>query len=271
MVNANFAKVGAMGITHTVATGDSGAHGRTDGGCSTSKVHPAFPAASPYLTAVGATMVPDGQVQSGFKDPVCNQIQCLGAGTETVCSKSTGALITSGGGFSEYTPRMQYQDKVVSEYLKESSNLPPAGAFNASGRGFPDIAALGHQYYIELNGQVVAVDGTSASCPVNAGILSLINAELVRQGKAKLGFANPTIYKVFEANPKAFNGERESIVVTLIFVCCDVAPALLSLFGCLGFRLARWIRWPHHLSPPLAHCLPTAPSCLTPCRRYRNW
>ena len=206
-VNTNFQKIGAMGKTFTVATGDSGAHGRTDGGCATTAVHPAFPAASPYLTAVGATMVPDGQVQTGFKAPVCKTIQCLGAGVETVCSKAQGALITSGGGFSAYSPAQKYQESEVQAYLADSSNLPPAGAFNASGRGFPDVAALGHQYYIELNGEVVAVDGTSASCPVNAGVLALINAELVRQNKPKLGFANPTIYAVAKANPKAFNGE----------------------------------------------------------------
>ena len=44
------------------------------------------------------------------------------------------------------------------------------------GRGYPDIAALGHNYYVELGGSPSEVDGTSCSTPVIGGIIGLLNA-----------------------------------------------------------------------------------------------
>ena len=38
-----------------------------------------------------------------------------------------------------------------------------------AGRAYPDIAALGHNYYVELGGSPNAVDGTSCSTPVIGG------------------------------------------------------------------------------------------------------
>lgn len=38
------------------------------------------------------------------------------------------------------------------QYLKNASALPPAGDYNATGCAAPDVAALGHNYYIELGG-----------------------------------------------------------------------------------------------------------------------
>ena len=105
--------------------------------------------------------------------PVCNgTLQCATGGNEIVCSTATGAEIVSGGGFSWYTGRPKYQDSVVSKYLTNSSALPTnASYYNASGRAYPDVAALAHNYYIELQGQVSGVDGTSCATPVWGGEL----------------------------------------------------------------------------------------------------
>jgi tripeptidyl-peptidase-1 len=203
-VNANFQKLGATGVTLLAATGDAGAHGRTDLACSGGQVHPGFPAASPYITAVGATQLA-GDAKAGGSSPICtSQLQCAISGTEIVSSTSTGSLITSGGGFSLYSKRPSYQDAAVTAYLAKSGVTPAAADFNAAGRGYPDVAALGHAYYIELDGQVQAVDGTSASCPVFAGVLSLINAHRIRNGGARLGFANPLLYKAYAADQSSF-------------------------------------------------------------------
>jgi tripeptidyl-peptidase-1 len=43
--------------------------------------------------------------------------------------------------------------------------------------------------------------GTSASCPVVASVITLINQERIKAGKSVVGFINPVIYK----NPQAFN------------------------------------------------------------------
>ena len=58
--NALFAAVTARGVSFLVSSGDSGAHGRTDGGCAKPMPLPDWPTASPGVTAVGATQVADG-------------------------------------------------------------------------------------------------------------------------------------------------------------------------------------------------------------------
>lgn len=49
--NVEFQKVGVLGTTVLVASGDSGAHGRTDKMCLFNpKMHPTYPAASPFVS-----------------------------------------------------------------------------------------------------------------------------------------------------------------------------------------------------------------------------
>ena len=221
-VNANFQKIGATGVTMLASSGDSGAHGRSDGFCFANKTNPAFPAASPYITAVGATQFKKGSATTaGATEPICeSQLQCATGGTEIVCSNAQGALITSGGGFSVYSARPAYQDTVVKAYLAKEGVTPGPNDFNAAGRAYPDVAALGHNYYIELQGQVSAVDGTSASCPVFAGIMSIVNSARVKAGKAKLGFANPSLYKIASEHPAAFNDITEGNNLCTETLCC---------------------------------------------------
>jgi tripeptidyl-peptidase-1 len=45
----------------------------------------------------------------------------------------------------------------------------------AQGRGYPDLAALAHNYYIEIGGNEGAISGTSAAAPVVAGLIGLLN------------------------------------------------------------------------------------------------
>merc|ERR1712178_556514 len=53
-VNTQFQKLGAMGVSILFASGDQGVVGRT-GKTLNGKYPPDFPAASPYVTAVGGT------------------------------------------------------------------------------------------------------------------------------------------------------------------------------------------------------------------------
>jgi len=204
-VNANFQKMGTTGVTLLASSGDSGAHGRTDPMCSKQVTSPAFPASSPYVTAVGATQIAPGTATTGGTEKVCTSgMQCITGGQEVVCNKDTGAMIASGGGFSNVAAMPQYQESAVASYLKNASALPGQGNFNASGRGFPDVSAFGHNYYIELGGSEQGVDGTSCSCPVFAGVIGLMNANRVNGGKSKIGFANPLLYKLAASNPASF-------------------------------------------------------------------
>ncbi|KAK5004370.1 hypothetical protein LTR28_009011 [Elasticomyces elasticus] len=70
------------------------------------------------------------------------------------------------------------------------------GLYNKSGRGYPDIAAQGYQYVITYDGVDLHVDGTSASTPTVASVISLVNDALLAAGKPVLGFLNPWLYSV---------------------------------------------------------------------------
>lgn len=204
-VNLDFQKLGAAGISIMASSGDAGAHGRSDLGCSSPRVRPAFPASSPYVTAVGATQLMAGALEGG-SGPICQSLfSCAGRGEEMVCSTATGAAITSGGGFSDVFSRPSYQDSAVHGFLTQSGVAPSPRYFNAGGRGYPDVSALGHQYYIEAAGETQIVDGTSASCPVFAGVISSLNSALLSSGGSKLGFANPTLYAAWAHDAGAFS------------------------------------------------------------------
>ena len=70
-----------------------------------------------------------------------------------------------------------------------------------NGRACPDTSALGENYQVIANGELQPhAGGTSASTPVFAAMVSLINEEREKQGKGSMGFLNPFIY----SNPQAF-------------------------------------------------------------------
>lgn len=66
--------------------------------------------------------------------------------------------------------------------------------FNASNRGFPDVAAQGSSFAVIDKGRSALLSGTSASAPTFAGVIALLNAARKSQGVAPLGFLNPFLY-----------------------------------------------------------------------------
>jgi len=115
-------------------------------------------------------------------------------------------LITSGGGFSTVWPAPSWQTKAVQSYLSNNATgaLPPTSAFASTGRGYPDVALLGHNYKVTIQGQEQIVSGTSASAPVFAGLITLINSARFNAGKKSLGFLNPALYQLAETHPDIF-------------------------------------------------------------------
>merc|ERR1712217_423243 len=179
--NTAFMKAGAKGISILFASGDQGVCGRSGCGLFThARFHPDFPAASPYITAVGGTDFAGADI-----------------GAETAWSGS-------GGGFSDTFAIPSYQATAVAAYkASKDADLPPANLWNNTGRGYPDISALGGQkapYCVTANGLFEGVAGTSAACPVSAGVFALLNGLRASANKAPLGFLNPFIYQ----NPSAF-------------------------------------------------------------------
>lgn len=209
-VNVEFQKIGARGVTLLAASGDQGAPGDGDPYClvANAPISSIFPGASPYVLSVGATMfVP--QATSGPDSgapPVCSTYDCADPTWPEVACSYPNALITSGGGFSSYSPRPSWQNTVVSAYLTNSSvTLPPSKYFNASNRGFPDVSALGHNYLIYLSDRWTIVDGTSCSTPVWGALISLWNDLLLNANKPTLGPVAPLLYQIYDQNPAAFN------------------------------------------------------------------
>jgi len=181
-LNEQLAAIGNRGITVFFAAGDSGA----GGGCSISdadKFEPDYPACSPYVTAVGG--LKGGTVG---KNP-------LG---ETV-------WIDGGGGFSNYSPRQTWQSTQVASYLSSNKQLPSNKDYNATGRGFPDIAAQSVDFLVMRGGSEVAVEGTSCASPTAGGIFALLNDLRFQNNMSPLGFANPLIYTLASKYSDAFN------------------------------------------------------------------
>ena len=170
-----FAQLGARGVSLFFSSGDEGVGSNgtciSNNGTNKPTFLPEFPASCPYVTTVGATHEISPEVVAF--DP------------------SNG--FASGGGFSNYFPRPAYQNKVVPPYIAGLKG-EFAGYFNASGRGYPDVAAQGQRFITIWNGKVLLLDGTSASSPTFASVIALVNDALIAAGKSPLGFLNPWLY-----------------------------------------------------------------------------
>jgi tripeptidyl-peptidase I len=175
-VCAQFAQLGARGISLLFASGDEGVGATgdclTNDGKNTSTFLPLFPSTCPYITSVGGT--------KNF-------------GPEVAAFDPRNGF-ASGGGFSNYFPRPSYQDDAVNGYLKILGSQF-AGLYNKSGRAYPDISAQSQSFITIWNGTIARLDGTSASTPTVSAVLALVNDALLAAGKPVLGFLNPWLYK----------------------------------------------------------------------------
>eukprot|EP01042_Synura_sphagnicola_P000678 gene678-biopygen717 len=177
--NTELMKVCAMGVTVLVSSGDDGAAGyRYRGRYDTidCAYDPQFPASSPYVTAVGATMGLESE------------------STEVVCESDRGGVITSGGGFSNIFPAFPQQKSAIRQYLNNTSIPRPWVGYNTSGRGYPDVSLAGKNYLAVLGGTYAFLSGTSASTPAVAGMITLINAARRAAGRPPVGWLNPALY-----------------------------------------------------------------------------
>jgi tripeptidyl-peptidase-1 len=175
--NVEFQKAGVRGISLLFASGDSGVGG--DFNCSTlceahsrgeKCLQPMWPAASPYVTAVGGT--------AG-----------LGAAKEKAASLSSG-------GFSYRWAMPEWQKPAVTTFLADTSaTQPDPSYYKATGRAFPDVSAQAIDYMVVYLGIPTPVAGTSCAAPAFGGVLSLVNDHRLASGKSTLGFANPLLYK----------------------------------------------------------------------------
>ena len=229
--NALFMKLGMQGTSIVVASGDSGANSRTDETCAAYNLRPEYPASSPYVTTVGATMVVNATY--GFTDvPACKQgnFSCIASGREVAVSRNIAGF-TSGGGFSNITgaTRPAYQDSVVQAYLSSGVALPPDSYYNVQGRAEPDVAAVGSLGLISIEGEYFTIGGTSMSSPIFAGVASLLNEIAVNKTGKPLGFLNPLLVsarpiRVVCLHPITCSNAHVSAMYVCVRVCgvCSV-------------------------------------------------
>ncbi|KAJ7452724.1 family S53 protease [Mycena galericulata] len=105
-----YMQLGAVGISVLFASGDSGVGGTQSEMCTA--FVPTAPGGCPFITSVGGS--------TGLPPQI--------------------AAPLSGGGFSNYFPTPKYQAGDVAAYLASIGDQY-SGLYNASGRGFPDVAA----------------------------------------------------------------------------------------------------------------------------------
>jgi len=202
--NDELLRLAARGITVIIASGDAGSPGRTSENCDNG-VHADFPGGSPWVTTIGATSLRNPTpLERG--PPFCQNNTCLGGGEEGMCflHGPGGCFWTGGGGISNATRVPWYQEKQVRDYVSDGS-VPKPPHYRKDGRGYPDAAVMGHDYFVMVNGQVQAVDGTSASAPAFAAMVARMNADLVASGKPVLGFVTPLLYHLGENCDGCFN------------------------------------------------------------------
>lgn len=81
----------------------------------------------------------------------------------------------------------------------------------SDGRGYPDISAQGLYFGFVWNQTFSSISGTSASTPLSASIIALVNDALLAAGKPTLGFLNPFLYsKAYKAFTDITSGNTSS-------------------------------------------------------------
>jgi subtilase family serine protease len=122
-IDSMFKALGATGLTFLAASGDAGSPGTQ---CrSHYALNPGYPATSPYVLSVGATMF-DSFKSKQWDTPFCQQ-QMGGSGSP--CAESghevpadvTNVGFSSGGGFSTYAAQPSWQAEAVAKYNQDIS------------------------------------------------------------------------------------------------------------------------------------------------------
>lgn len=247
-LNSEFLKLAARGVTVLVSSGDDGSagyHMRKDPeACGAHRPH--LPAGSAWVLSVGGTQMSrrprrgcgadDFDAFFGLKSSVPlvkdNRENLDGCPTSgpIVASARTGAIITSGGGFSQRIPMPIYQKNAVETYIAMCSppdnqwgcSLPSkeGNYFNHNGRAYPDVTAHAANFPVVLDGIMSFQSGTSASTPLLAVFFAALNARRVASGRPRIGFVTPALYRA--ANHPAPGHGKPFIDVTIGDTKCGI-------------------------------------------------
>jgi subtilase family serine protease len=216
--NQIFKQGNAQGITFVASSGDEGGNpavpvnwGLYFGGYTGEPATPAtyvpgveYPAASPYVTAVGGTNLVTTSPgvnsiyisESAFGDPLLSTFCAFG----TPCN-ITGGYWGSGGGESVYNPKPNYQYSINTG---STMRTVPDVSMMMGGcpGGISQLPCAAGESYIVIfdGGSRVGLIGTSVSAPDFAGVVAL----WVQSAGRRLGNINGSLYT--KAYNQAYNG-----------------------------------------------------------------
>jgi Pro-kumamolisin, activation domain len=148
-----------------VASGDFGSYNETSGSG-------AFPPADhPLATSVGATDLEVTGPAGAWK------------------SETTAGF--SGGGYSPWGADPQF----ALPFWQSGMSFSTFGG-SSTVRNAPDVAMVGTNISVYYDGNSAGFAGTSASAPLWAGFMALVNEQAANSGRPRIGFANPALYAV---------------------------------------------------------------------------
>jgi kumamolisin len=178
LLDSILVRLGLAGVGTYASAGDSGS---SCNGLPYSGV--AWPASSPYLTAVGGTQLTLGTANQRVDEVVWNDLQW------TPASDGGGA---GGGGFSLKSPRPPFQRGL---------------GLRGDRRAIPDVSAAASSFPgwpVVLGGHWVIDAGTSAAAPLVAAAMAVVSADLQRQNLPPVGPADGLFYYLAKCRPSAF-------------------------------------------------------------------
>jgi subtilase family serine protease len=185
-----FQQLAAQGQSVFVSAGDQGAYGRSGNGLNVSD-----PGSQTNVTCVGGTTLYTGPGSAYITEETWNLL-----------SAGFGA---TGGGASTYWAIPEWQVRTLYPHgpggglVSQTVAMPDTVATKNGGsdtmRNIPDVAAVanpltGVSVYSAINGGWQQVGGTSASTPIWAGYLSIIDAARQIVGLGRFGLINPDLY-----------------------------------------------------------------------------
>jgi len=193
-----------------------------------------FPASIPEVTAVGGTEFNEQGGDYWSANNTANGASALSYIPEMVWndSASLAALWAGGGGASVFFPKPSWQ---------AGPGIP-----NDNARDMPDLAlaaSFSHDgYNVFRNGTLATTGGTSASAPVFAGILALVNQYLTKNGiqsQPGLGNVNPMLYQLAQAANGAFHDITVgNNIVPCVIGTLDCQSGSMGFYATPGYDLA---------------------------------
>jgi subtilase family serine protease len=160
-----FEEMAAQGQSFLAASGDGGSP--PEAGVDTNDYF--YPGDNAWITSVGAT-----------------ELTTDGAGGAWAAES---AVNWSGGGYSDGydpVPIPPYQAPVINSSNSGSTVY----------RNLPDVAAIGENIYLCMNGSCNQTGGTSFSSPLWAGFIALADQQAVANSQPTVGFLNPILYQI---------------------------------------------------------------------------